>query len=691
MKISFNWLKDYVDIELSPQALAKELTISGTEVTSISTVGADKVFEMEITSNRSDCLSHIGIAREVAAITGKKLKLPKIVKMIRVGKSVSSVNRENRIDCLSRQNIKIEDKKGCLRYIGILIKDVDVGDSPKWLRQRLEAVGLRSVNNIVDISNFCLLEWGQPLHAFDFDKLLNHRIIVRRAANGEKIITIDGIVRNLDPEILVIADSQKPIAIAGLMGGLNTEVTKNTKNILLESAYFDPVMIRRASRKLGLSTESSYRFERNVDVEGVVLASMRATGLICDLAKGEFVKKIDIQTKSLKQDKKIQIDPEKVNRILGIRIPTSKIKTTFKRLGFRITKIKKNSLEVKIPSFRQDVSLCEDLIEEIARIFGYENIPSILPAIKPSQIESESLRQLKDRVRAILIAKGLNEIISYSLIGREQLKRCKLDFLQSTDIANPLSRDQEILRPTIVSGLLNCLNYNLSRNIEDIKIFEIGNIFEGIQEVPVLSIALTGARYRDWLRKTNQLLTIFDLKGIIESMLESLGIQDYKFSPKVYSFFEDGYSLILAIRGKQIGFLGQVSNEVLNNWKIKKDKIFITQLKLDGLVKFMNLERKFKPLALYPSIKRDISFLAREDISSEDIVEVIKKEAGMILKDVKLIDYYHGHQIPTNFKSLTYFLEYQAQNRTLKDEEINQIQDRIIQVLEGQLDIRVRR
>jgi len=682
MKLSFKWLKTYVDVTLKPKALADKLTMAGLEVTSISSIGNDTILETEVTSNRPDWLSFIGVAREIAAITGKKLKIPSISKVKFKAKKHKHFNSKS---------IQIQDKSGCLRYIGTLIKDVEVGRSPAWLKDRVESLGLRSVNNVVDITNFCLLEWGQPLHAFDFDKLLKHKIIVRRANRNEKIITIDGTVRDLSPEILVIADGQKPVAVAGVMGGANTEVTESTKNVLLESAYFDPVTVRRASRKLGLSSESSYRFERNVDTDGVELASKRAAKLICDLAKGKFVNSFDIQAKKQKSQNKVQLNINKLNRILGEEIPRNQVKAILTKLGFKITKTKKDSLEVKIPSFRQDVARQEDLIEEVARIFGYQNIPLRLPPVRTAETEPEANRLLKNKIREAFIAGGLNEIISYNLISKDQLKKCGLDLPQSIPIANPLSNQQEILRPTSIIGLLNCVSYNLSRNIDDIKIFELGEIFEGTKEIPVVSIAMTGVKYQDWLRKEKDKLTFFDLKGMIESLLENLGVEDYSFIPKSLSVFKEGTAATLNINDNEVGFLGEVSRQVLENWEIKKDKIFVAQVRLDTLIKFVNLERRFKPLALHPSIKRDISLLIKKDTSSEDVVQIIKKEAGIFLKDITLADFYYGQQIPSNFKSLTYALEYQAQDRTLKDEEINQIQGKIIQALEGQLEVKVRR
>ncbi|MBM3249107.1 MAG: phenylalanine--tRNA ligase subunit beta [Candidatus Omnitrophica bacterium] len=678
MKISFNWLKDYVDIRLKAEEVADKLTMAGTEVNAISSVGDDAILEMEVTSNRSDCLSHIGIAREVAAATGKKLKLPKISAKIKPRKKQKSFS------------IQIQDKIGCQRYIGILIKDVQVKESPDWLKKRLESLGLRSVNNIVDITNFCLLEWGQPLHAFDFDKLLNNKIIVRRAAKDEKIVTIDGVVRNLDSDILVIADNQKPVAVAGIMGGSNSEVTNNTKNVLLESAYFDPITIRKGSKKLALASEASYRFERNVDMDGVFFAALRAADLLSKLAEGKIAGSLDIQAKKPKPQRKVQLDIARLNRMLETRISANLTKSILQRLGF-LVKAKKDKIEAVVPSFRQDVNLPEDLVEEVARIYGFDNITSSLPAIKSSPIEPQAVREIQEKLRQTLIANGLNEIISYSLISRADLKKCNLDNLEPTEVANPLSQDQEILKPTSVAGLLSAINHNLSRNIDDIKIFELTNIFVGAKEVPVLSLAIMGQKRKDWLRQAKDNITFFDLKGLVESLVEASRIEDYKFTAKSFPFLKDAGSSVLTIKGKEIGFLGEAQKEVLERWDIKKDKIFIAQFNLEALLDFAGQEIKYKPLALYPSIKRDISFLIKQDTSSEDILQIMTKEAGIYLKDIKLIDFYYGQQIPSNFKSLTYSLEYQTSERTLKDEEINGIQNRIIKALESQLEIKVRR
>ncbi|MCX5703645.1 MAG: phenylalanine--tRNA ligase subunit beta [Candidatus Omnitrophica bacterium] len=384
MKFTYNWLKDFVEIKITPQALADKLTMAGLEVTSLEERGGDFVFEVEITPNRPDCLSVIGIAREVAAITGKKLKA-----------SQRPSAPMPQLPSCPGYVIKIQDKKDCPLYIARVIKDIRVGPSPEWLKKRLELIGCRSINNVVDITNYILFTWGEPLHAFDLNKLTGGSIIVRRAKNGEKITTIDGGEKTLNPDILVIADTHKPAAIAGIMGGKDTEVTERTKNILLETAVFNPIIVRRGRQTLGLSSESAYRFERGVNLEAVKAASLRATQLLQEYSGGACV-----LAKSLGQEKakkqSINLEVATVNKILGIKILRGKIKKILESLGFKIKTGGRNNFRVTVPSHRPDVALEIDLIEEIARIFGFAAIPKSLPLISP-RVTIDTAESLKSR------------------------------------------------------------------------------------------------------------------------------------------------------------------------------------------------------------------------------------------------------------------------------------------------------
>ena len=411
MKVTYNWLKDFLNIEIAPGALAEKLTMAGLEVVSLEQIQGDFVFEIEITSNRPDWLSVLGVAREVAAITNSKLKNNK--------KNLPKWQKDSPL------KIKIEDKKDCPLYTARIIKNVKVGPSPEWLRKRLELIGCRSVNNIVDITNYILFELGQPLHAFDLDKLSQNEIKVRRAKAEEKIVTIDGVARVLSQEVLVIADAHKLIAIAGIMGGKETEVTPKTRNILLESAVFNPMLVRRAKQKLGLQSESAYRFERGVDLEAVNSAALAAGELILKLASGEPSDSVSLGS-SKRIHPVINLDVIYLNKLLGTAIPILKVKQILNRLGLVVKTKSKNILMVNVPSFRQDLRLPVDLVEEVARIYGYDEIPQTLPAVKPSRKVSDQ-QDAVSGIKNILSSLGLDEAITYSLVDRELLKKSGID------------------------------------------------------------------------------------------------------------------------------------------------------------------------------------------------------------------------------------------------------------------------
>ncbi|MFC1704203.1 phenylalanine--tRNA ligase subunit beta [Candidatus Omnitrophota bacterium] len=683
MKISLNWLKDYVDVKQTSQSLVHMLTMAGLEVTAIQRLPGDCVFEIEITSNRPDWLSIVGVAREVAAITGKTLKLPVVSQC-----AVADTSSE-------KVKILIQDKKACTRYIGTLINDVTIKDSPAWLKQRIETIGLRPVNNAVDLTNFCLMETGQPMHAFDYDRLAGGKLIVRRAKKGESIITIDGVMRTLDSDILVIADRQKPVAIAGIMGGAGTEVTATTKNILLESAYFDPLLIRRASRKLGLSSESSYRFERFVDYEGVASSSLRATRLLCELTKGRAVALKDIKQKQ-PQLKEIPVDMRAVQQLIGKNISLAQSASILKKLGFRI-KTSKNSIKATPPGFRRDVQLDVDIIEEIARCFGYENIPYTHPFIKPIEVASQPETELRPTIKEILAAQGLREVITYSLIPLEFLSKTNLSSQAIIAIKNPLSREQEILRPTLLPSLISCMSYNFRRNQKDLKIFEISNrhiaVNGQLQEEPVLAIGLSGEDVSVCLpdNKVSLSLSLFHLKGAVEALLNRLGIENAAFKPSSYPAFSKETSTIIRVEGKKIGVLGRVSSEILEKFDYKtKSDVFLAELYLNELYPLVKLEKRFTALNIYPEVARDISLVVSQQVSFAQIEELITTSGHGLLQEVQLIDYYLGGHIPKGSKGITLSLTFQAEDRTLSDMEVNSLFETIRQELKQTLNAEFR-
>ena len=673
MKITYNWLKDFVEIKIPARALAEKLTMAGLEVTALEEQGGDFVFEIEITSNRPDWLSVVGIAREVAAITGEKIKETKI-----------QILKQKLQESL---NIKIEDKKDCSLYTGKIIRNVNVGASPKWLKERLELIGCRSVNNIVDITNYVLFETGEPLHAFDSDKLAGKAIIVRRAKKDEKIITIDATERTLDPDVLVIADEAKPVAIAGIMGGKDSEVSFNTKNILLEAAIFNPVITRRSRQKLALQTDSSYRFERGIDAQTVQNASWRAVQLIQELASGEFMVTKAAGLAAIKK-KTIRLNAAVVSKILGVVIPATKIKNILTHLGFKVQAKGKNAFAVIVPSYRQDINLEVDLIEEISRIFGYSHIPVSLPAVSP-EINPNITRELVSLSKNALVGLGVNEVITYSLIDRDWLKDFSFSSLHPVEVLNPLSKEQEILRPSLIPSLARTVAFNLNQKQNYVNIFEVAKVFSVDKnaypkEELTLGIALCGEKAtllsRGLIREEMGLL---HLKGIIEILLRHLGIQKYNFQA-------DNRGVVIEKNGVNLGFLTQLPKQALNSLDIKNKEVFVAEIYLEKVFSAANLTKKFSALPVYPGISRDISLLLKEEIKIADISQLIQEKGQPLLREVRVVDFYKGKQIPAGHKGLTISCLYRSDERTLTEEEINPLHALVLAGLQEKFNAQTR-
>ncbi len=686
MKITYNWLKDFVEIKISPQALADKLTMAGLEVTSLEERDGDVVFEIEVTSNRPDWLSVAGIAREAAAITNSKVKFP----ATKIGGSAK--NFGGKIKNFKKEKlafkIEIQDKNDCPLYTAKIIRDVKVRPSPDWLRKRLELVGCRSVNNIVDITNYVLFELGEPLHAFDLDKMNQDAILVRRAKVNERMTTIDGEQKILNPDTLVIADKIKAVAIAGIMGGRDTEVTESTKNILLEAAVFNPIIVRRARQALGLQSESAYRFERGVDSAIVENASLRAAALIEELACGRCVL-IKSSAKPKTKKKSIGLDTSTVQKILGVNIAPVKIKRILSSLGFKT----KNNFRVEIPAHRQDVNLEIDLIEEIARILGYEFIPATLPRLSlKSNIALEEEQGLASLIKNILVGLGLNEVITYSLIDKDLLRSFGMEQGSGViEILNPLSKEQEILRPALIPSLAKCVAYNLNQKQGYINVFEIAKVFSGVkekpEEQPVLGIALCGQRSL-WFNQGHiqDEVGFLHLKGILETLFQRLGIkkEEYKF------IGENSYEFEVRVKEVKIGMLRKLEQAILDRLDIKNKEVFALEIALEKLCPGIRINKKFMPLARYPGVSRDISLVLKEDIPVERVIKLIVEQGTKLLQEAETTDYYKGKQIEPGFKGLTISCLYSSSERTLTEAEINPIHSGIIQALKDQLQVKIR-
>ncbi len=669
MKLSYNWLKSYTQTKLSPEALAHKLTMAGLEVKGIEhTQAGDVVFESEVTPNRADCLSHIGVAREMSAIFDKPLKLPAVSKF-KIPKK--------------KCDITIVDKEGCRRYIGAVIQDIRVGAADDSIKAKISSVGIRSVNNIVDVTNFCLMETGQPLHTFDYDQLIGGKIIVRRAKDGEAITTIDGVERKLDSSILVIADEKRPVAIAGIMGGKDTEVTAGTKNILLESAYFDPIIIRRAARKLGITSDSSYRFERGVDINSVLFGAQRAVALINQYAGGTTVYSFsDIGFKKTIHQRPIVIKKNHIDSFLGIENPIGKYKTILTKLGFKISG-GPNTLKVTAPSFRPDVTWDVDVMEEIARIIGYENIPVCVPQVKISTIPDDKNRLLGEHVASSLAGLGFNEAISYTMISQKDLEKTHLPSQSILRVQNPLSADQGIMRTSLLPGLLSVVAGNLNKGQKDLAFFELGKVY-GVgeeNEKRMLGIILTGKRAHDWreLKKTDA--DFYDLKGIVEELLKRFQIADAEFTPREETFLAKSQSAVIAIGAVNLGVMGRVSSDVLLKWDIKQRNVFFASMDISALEKELKGLKRYAPISGFPSINRDISLAVKDDVAFQQIRDVAYETGGETLNTVKFLEQYKGDKIPAGYRGITVSLVYQSQERTLREDEINELFNRFAAVV----------
>lgn len=682
MRISYNWLKEYVDMKLPVEKLAETLTMAGLAVESIRKIGDDSILEIEVTSNRADCLSVIGVAREVAALTGKKLSIPPPVKL-------GTGSKEQRVG--EKVSIKVEDKKLCPRYTARIIHNVKVGESPTWLKNRIEAMNLRPVNNIVDITNLCLFETGEPMHAFDLDKI-SERVIIRRSGSGEKITVIDGSEKILDGSQLVIADNTRPIAIAGVMGALNTEVTYSTENILLEAAYFDPVSIRRTAKSLGISTESSYRFERKVDVENIKYASDRAAGLMLELAGGQIGELLDIG-KGPGAKKEVDFRYSRCNAILGEEIPPSVSKKILNSLGIKIVKSQKDKAKLRIPSFRNDLSGEIDIIEEVARIYGYDKIPVTIPNIVEEGSRISSDMAIGKLIRQNLASLGLDEIMTYSLLSKKLLDMALLSDKDTIEMKNPLNSEQEMMRPSLIPGMLLSLVWNMNRRTKDLGLFELGNIYiknsEGkFIERKSMCIGMAGQAYSSWAGGSRQ-SDFFSLKGIVETLFSELGIESASFKHAKNSAFASSSCAAIEISGEAVGMLGEVNKRVLANFDIK-EKVYAAEIDVNSLSKHISPKKRFKEMPKYPSSSRDISIVVSGGILNADIVLLMRETAGAILKEIKLIDRYAGKQIPEGKTGLTYRLEYQDPGKTLEDRDIQSVHAAIIHRLEEKFSARLR-
>ncbi|MBS4536273.1 phenylalanine--tRNA ligase subunit beta [Clostridium sp. D2Q-14] len=638
-----------------------------------------EVIDFEITPNRPDCLSIIGMARETVATFKKELNIPKV----KINNEVDDI--KNLVNSIEVLNTEL-----CRRYYTKVVKNIKIEKSPLWLRRRLIESNVRPINNIVDITNFVMLELGQPIHAFDLDKINNKSIIVRNAKEGEKITTLDGVDRKLDTDMLVIADRENPIAIAGVMGGEDSEVTENTKSILIESANFDGRNVRLTSRKLGLRTEASAKYEKDLDPNISELACKRVCQLIEEIGAGEVVKGNTNIYENKLNERELILRPEKVNSLLGLEISIEFMIDTLNRLELK-SEIKDNKMFVKIPTFRNDIQIETDLVEEIGRIYGFHNIKSV-PLIGSLTKGGKSRnREIQDYIKNSLTGMGLNEITTYSFISPraydninlpgESLKR------RNVEIMNPLGEDYSVMRTTLIPNMLDVLSRNYKYGVEKAWAYEIGNSFIPkslpMNNLPYEIKTLTIGMYGE--------TDFFYLKGILNKLFDLLGTDELEYIVEEnHKTFHPGRCANIIYGNYILGIIGEIHPDVLGNYDIK-EKVYMSELDLDIISFITKLDRKYNELPKYPSITRDIAIIVDENILAKQIEDIIKDNGGDLLEKINLFDVYQGKQIPSGKKSIAYSIVYRSFKKTLTDEEVSNVHDEIVSNLISELNAELRK
>jgi phenylalanyl-tRNA synthetase beta chain len=653
---------------------------------------SDWVLDIDLTPNRSDCLCILGIAREVAAIQGGRVQYPDMHFPNTSG---------NRINSLT--SVRIESPEHCPRYAARLVENIAVMPSPFWLQDRLVSVGLRPINNIVDITNFVMMETGQPLHAFDFDELAGQRIIVRCAEEGESFTTLDKKERRLSGNTLMICDGEKPVAIAGVMGGFNSEIRDNTKRVLIESACFSPMSIRKTSKKLGLFTDASHRFERGVDPEKTVWALNRAARLMVDIAHGVLVDGIIDEHPGKSPEKNLSLSVEDTNRTLGTDLDGNKIRSLLESIEFTVSLESDDRLKVTPPSCRMDIARPIDLMEEAARLYGYNHIPTTFPTIMPQANIPSRTYDLRKKIKEIMIGLDFSEAIHYSFMDHRSLDRLNLpdtDFRSRTlRILNPLTEDQTVMRTLLLPGLLQTMHRNLSRQMGNFKLFEIGKTFISNgqnclpDEIETLAGLWTGARHGLTWHEPSTSCDFFDLKGSVEGLLRAIHVDSIAFtrvSPEKCIYTRPGYSATICAGHVDLGLIGELHPEVIKKHDLRQTA-YVFEINLDALLQLVPDSTQALPLPKYPSVMRDVTLIIDNCIESFKILDSFTKLDENLIESVHLFDVFEGELLPRGKKSISFRIIYRSADRTLSDDEVNRLHKditaRIIQQFDAVLPI----
>ncbi len=636
----------------------------------------DFILEIGITPNRGDCLSILGIAREVAALTGKPVKVPPLE------------GDESSVNVAEKVTVEVPDKELCPRYVVRMVEGVNMGPSPFEIRLKLTRSGVRPISNVVDVTNLVLLECGQPLHAFDYDLLEDHKIVVRRADPGESFVTLDREVRKLPENALMIRDGKRSVALAGIMGGGNSEIEDDTSNVLIESACFERFGIRRTAKSLGMSTEASFRFERGVDPEGTLWAANRSAYLMAKLAGGTILASVvDVYPIPIERPA-VSVRPSRVNKVLGTSIKYKDMASYLRRLGIEVDDSDRNAFVCIPPSWRWDLETEEDFIEDVAGIYGFQNIPVSLPVYRSAP---DRTRQEYDSIRDVarlMTASGFSEVITMSFVSAEWAA----EFLTAEDSAglallNPLTEDNAVMRTSLMPGLISCMTRNVSFRSTNLRLFEIGKIFTPVQgeELPTEDVKLaglaTGARFPElWNVHREERIDFYDMKGAVENLLEGLGVGSVQFLKKEIPFLHPGKCAEMRLNAEQIGYVGELSPAKINEYDLEAP-VQICEILLEPLLVEGRKERVFEPIPRYPYIERDLSIITEENVSGDEIKHLISRLGHDIIATVTVFDLYRGESIPEGKQSIAFRIRYQSEDRTLTDEEVEDVHSQIVETI----------
>jgi len=677
MLISYTWLRELTNTTLTPAELRERLTMVGLAIDAVEEIHGESVLDVEVPSNRPDCLSHVGIAREVSVIEKSRVQRPESNDYKTEGKAADFAA------------VEIEDPELCPRYTARIVRGVRIGPSPDWLAKRLGEIGQRPINNVADITNYVLHEMGQPLHAFDLAKLAEHRILVRRARPDEKLKTLDGVDRALDPEMLVIADAENPVALAGIMGGLDSEISETTTDVLIESAYFNPDSVRRTARKLGMDTEASRRFERGADCENVLSAQARCVELICQIAGGVATEDaIDVYPIPVSA-RSVDLRKERVESLTSLKVDETEMRRILTALGFVEQSGSNEAMGFAVPSWRADVSVEEDLIEEIARHTGYDKIGSKLPL---SDIAGEyqptetKRRQLRNALKNL----GFDEAISFSFIDTVHDSLFELvpsltgdqDALELVTLNNPILEGATRMRPTLLPGLLAAVRHNLNHGNRDLGLYEIGRVFAGSDSAQVpgdlpierdaLALVLHGGTIAEGSAQARREVDFFDLKGALEAAIDAVNHGPLTLKDVEVKHLRAGQSARIALGdGTQIGTIGRLAVEIAASYKFRQP-VYLAELDLTALFGSTVRAIRYRPLPRYPSVVRDVTLLVVRDVTFAALVDYVNGLKVADYAGAKLVGTYEGENIPEGKRSVTLRIEYRSPEGTLRDEVVEE-------------------